>query len=442
MSEYVCVLMIGQNVPLWVGVGPLSGKGLRVIVSADVSILPKSVFVREGATSAAFEEMDLNAFIRTADPRKVRIVKRARTENERPIVIVAKHRTVTLLPTSVPCPSGELSDCVEREFGEDMSGSGGEGQENASVGSYGNVEPIVPVANDVVAETGSSRVKRSKKKRVISESEDTPAASHPPKKLRTDYGKTSGSATGGGDHTDSATGPALRTIGPSEMFVVLSNSSHHSSAKSADAEVDSLIRSVAPVMTVATTVTTSISVAATTTVTPTDVGKDKNVPTDSSIVRADGENGLLGLRVKCISWWQVVGDCRKRSEVRIWFALLVPMTYGETSTARSAIGSGLQYHGISKALLDLSACPNAVKYIINHADIQAVFYVPTTLNILHDKLFEFVTDSDRAVIANFKKQRLKKFEDQQEDDRHERQEKLKEFKDLMLGRSTHPLPPN
>ncbi|GJW17585.1 retrovirus-related pol polyprotein from transposon TNT 1-94 [Tanacetum coccineum] len=54
------------------------------------------------------EEMNLNAFIRTNDPRKVRIVERARTENERPIMTVAKHHTVTLLPTSVLCPSGEL----------------------------------------------------------------------------------------------------------------------------------------------------------------------------------------------------------------------------------------------------------------------------------------------------------------------------------------------
>ncbi|GKD48908.1 hypothetical protein Tco_1277884 [Tanacetum coccineum] len=240
-------------------------------------------------------EMDLNAFIRTADPRKVRIVERARTGNERPIVIVAKHRTVTLLSTSNPRLSGELLDSVEREFGEDVSGSGGKGQENASVGSHGNVEPILPVADDVVAETGSSRVKHSKKKMVIGESEDTPAASHPPKKLRDDYGKTSGFATGGKspgvinsftfggrrDHTDSTNGPALRTIGPSERFVVLSDSSHHSSAKSADIEVDSLIRSVALVMTVATTVTTSVSAAATMTVTPAVVGKDKNVPTPS-----------------------------------------------------------------------------------------------------------------------------------------------------------------
>ncbi|GKB72243.1 hypothetical protein Tco_0933655, partial [Tanacetum coccineum] len=38
------------------GVGPLSGKGPRVIVSADVSILPQSVFVCGGATGAAFKE--------------------------------------------------------------------------------------------------------------------------------------------------------------------------------------------------------------------------------------------------------------------------------------------------------------------------------------------------------------------------------------------------
>ncbi|GJV35710.1 hypothetical protein Tco_1408187 [Tanacetum coccineum] len=85
------------------------------------------------------EEMDLNAFIRTADPRKVRIVERPRTENERPIVTVAKHRTVTLLPTSVSRPSGELSESIEREFGED--GSGGGGQEDASVAGHGTVCP-------------------------------------------------------------------------------------------------------------------------------------------------------------------------------------------------------------------------------------------------------------------------------------------------------------
>ncbi|GJW60171.1 gypsy type transposase [Tanacetum coccineum] len=133
------------------------------------------------------EEMDLNAFIRTADPRKVRIVERERAENERPIVTVAKHRIMTLLLTSVVCPSGELSASIEREFVGDASGSGGGDQEIASVGGHDNVEPIVPTTDNVVAETEAPGPKRSKKKRVTRGSESTPAASHPPKRLRADY---------------------------------------------------------------------------------------------------------------------------------------------------------------------------------------------------------------------------------------------------------------
>ncbi|GKC87048.1 hypothetical protein Tco_1147697 [Tanacetum coccineum] len=76
----------------------------------------------------------------------------------------------------------------------------------------------------------------------------------------------------GGDHTDSMTGPSLQTVGPSVRFVVLSDSSHHSGAKSADPEVDSLVRSAVPVMTEATTVAT----IATTVVILADVGKDKS----------------------------------------------------------------------------------------------------------------------------------------------------------------------
>ncbi|GJU17665.1 hypothetical protein Tco_1145631 [Tanacetum coccineum] len=380
-----------------------------------------------------------NTLIAQASPF-LRIVERERTENERPIVTVAKHRTVTLLPTSVPRPSRDLSASIEREFVEDAGGSGGGDQEVASVsdhgkkrvtrgsesapaashppkrlranygttggfavgaspleeggdhtdsvtgpslrtvgpsarfvvlsdsshhsgaksadpevdyfvspvmttattvtafvsnaatttatpidsvGGYGNVEPIMPTTDNIVAETEASGPKRSKKKRVTRESESTPAASHPPKRLRADYGTTGGSAAGGkspsvlnrllqdsrlmveqgvpalptlpfitssvtaspleegGDHTDSVTGPSLRTVGPSARFVVLSDSSHHSGAKSADPEVDSFVRSVAPVMTAATTVTAFVSNAATTTATPVDVGKDKDVPTPS-----------------------------------------------------------------------------------------------------------------------------------------------------------------
>ncbi|GJS08257.1 hypothetical protein Tco_0365053 [Tanacetum coccineum] len=216
-----------------------------------------------------------------------------------------EHRTVTLLPTSVPRTSGELSASVEREFAGDASTGDGAAQGVDSVvgGDYAGTS--VPVTEPVVADI--PRPKRSKKKRVVYDSEGLPVASHPPKKLRADYGDIGGSATGGkslsalnrlletsrlsveqgvptlptlpfitssvtaspleegGDRTDSVTGPSLRTIGPSVRFVVLSDSSHHSGTNSAGPEVDSLARSDAPLMTEATTVTI-----------PTDVTKDKS----------------------------------------------------------------------------------------------------------------------------------------------------------------------
>ncbi|KAI8009749.1 Long chain acyl-CoA synthetase 7, peroxisomal [Camellia lanceoleosa] len=92
------------------------------------------------------------------------------------------------------------------------------------------------------------------------------------------------------------------------------------------------------------------------------------------------------------------------------------MTYGEAGTARSAIGSGLVYHGIPKAtcvglyfinrpewLIVDHACsaysyisvplydtlgPDAVKFIINHAVVQAIFCLPETLNVLLSFLSE------------------------------------------------------
>nr|ATE88093.1 long-chain acyl coenzyme A synthetase 7 [Vernicia fordii] len=92
------------------------------------------------------------------------------------------------------------------------------------------------------------------------------------------------------------------------------------------------------------------------------------------------------------------------------------MTYGEAGTAREAIGSGLWYHGIRKGscigmyfvnrpewLIVDHACaaysfisvplydtlgPDAVKYVVNHADVQAIFCVPETLNTLLSFLAE------------------------------------------------------
>ncbi|CAA7024703.1 unnamed protein product [Microthlaspi erraticum] len=92
------------------------------------------------------------------------------------------------------------------------------------------------------------------------------------------------------------------------------------------------------------------------------------------------------------------------------------MTYAETASAREAIGSGLLFHGIDQgACIGLyfinrpewmvvdHACaaysfisvplydtlgPDAVKFAVNHATIQAIFCVPETLNTLLSFLSE------------------------------------------------------
>ncbi|KAI4368335.1 hypothetical protein MLD38_016903 [Melastoma candidum] len=96
------------------------------------------------------------------------------------------------------------------------------------------------------------------------------------------------------------------------------------------------------------------------------------------------------------------------------------MTFGEADTARTAVGSGLVYHGLPKVIIPRSihwvyfinrpewlivdhACsayslisvplydtlgPDAVKYIVNHAAVQAIFCVPQTLSVLLSFLSE------------------------------------------------------
>ncbi|PPD95206.1 hypothetical protein GOBAR_DD07763 [Gossypium barbadense] len=113
-----------------------------------------------------------------------------------------------------------------------------------------------------------------------------------------------------------------------------------------------------------------------------------------------GDNNYLGTRIRVDG---TVGEYK-------W------MTYREAATARTAIGCGLIHHGILKGsciglyfinrpewIIADHACsayslisvplydtlgPDAVKYIINHAELKAVFCVPQTLNPLLSILSE------------------------------------------------------
>ncbi|GKC30447.1 hypothetical protein Tco_1037741 [Tanacetum coccineum] len=215
--------------------------------------------------------MDLTAFIRVLDPTKVKVVEKNYAKDEPKLLDTNVGRVVPLLPVAPARSEAALEDSVDKLFDEDLE----------------NV-----VAETVVAKKPACY----RKKRQAAT--DASGSTHPAKKLREDYGTSGGIATGGkslsvikelfkrsvlnaeigvaaiatltfvtssvsatperkaGDFTDVITGPNVRTIDPSERFAISSDSSYHSSNNASEAEADSVIRSIDPlVMTKAVTTT-------------------------------------------------------------------------------------------------------------------------------------------------------------------------------------------
>nr|GEU88633.1 transposase (putative), gypsy type [Tanacetum cinerariifolium] len=208
--------------------------------------------------------MDLFAFIHTPDPTKVKVVERERVEDEPLLLQTTVSRTVSLHPVAL---------------------------DRAKISGRGADVQLVSEATNTVAEDVAPLQPRRQRKRkfmVVGVGE----ASHPPKKLRVDHETSSRASVAGkskfvvhrllvgdvlnadvrgeaiptlpfvtssvsatperegGDHTDSVVRLNLRTI---QRFVISSNSSHHSGANVAEAEVDSLVRSSVLIMTAVTT---------------------------------------------------------------------------------------------------------------------------------------------------------------------------------------------
>ncbi|GKC04870.1 hypothetical protein Tco_0996480, partial [Tanacetum coccineum] len=169
-----------------------------------------------------------------------------------------------------------LEDSVNRLLDEGGSGN----QVDSAIRINQNIM-VEPEVEHVVAETEIvNKVTRHHKKRHAAV--DASGFNHPPKKLREDYRTSSRHASGGkspsvirkllassilnaevgvaaiptlpfvtssvsamlekdgDDFTNVITGPNLRTIGPSIRFVISPDSSHHSSTKATEAEVESI----------------------------------------------------------------------------------------------------------------------------------------------------------------------------------------------------------
>ncbi|GJY64754.1 hypothetical protein Tco_0466214 [Tanacetum coccineum] len=268
------------------------------------------------------EEMDLLSFIQTVDPTKVRISERQRAEGEPKLLDTTVGHVVPLLPVAPAHASSELEASVDKLF--DEGGSSGHAEQGDSIsGGHGVGVPQVSEIAEIVAEDAAPVQPRCqrKRKKIVS---DADAPSHPPKKLREDHRTLTGPSVAGksmsvlqillagamlnpevgvvalptlpfitssvsvtpeqedGDQTDFMAGANLRAINAPPRFVISLDSSHHSGANIAEAEIDSFSRPSVPLMTMTTTVTSTVD--------PTTTAKEKFV--ESSIFGGGSSSGL------------------------------------------------------------------------------------------------------------------------------------------------------
>ncbi|GKA28641.1 hypothetical protein Tco_0714886 [Tanacetum coccineum] len=206
--------------------------------------------------------MYIFAFIHTPDPTKVKVVERERIEDEPLLLETTVGRTVPLLPVAPDHTESKLEASVDKLFDEGGSGNQTKQGDSTGGGQAANIQLISGVVDTAVEDVAP----------VLSEDHETPSGAFVGGKSMSSVQRllagamlnaevrgraiptlpfvtSSVSATPereGGDHTDSVAEPNLRTVSAPQRFIISSDSSHHSGANVAEAEVDSLVRSSVP----------------------------------------------------------------------------------------------------------------------------------------------------------------------------------------------------
>ncbi|GJS62347.1 hypothetical protein Tco_0657131 [Tanacetum coccineum] len=250
-EESLCLVGLSRHYTLDEETYPLcldkDGKGeclllyICCVLQLAVSFLTVLPFLR-------FVDMNIFAFIHTPDPTKVKVAERQRVEGEPRLLETTVVRIVPLLPVAPDRAEGELEASVDKLFDEgssenqtdqgDFAGSGGGGEGV-------NIQPVIEVA-DVAENVALAQPRRQQKRKTLAI--DAGGPSHPPKKLKDDHGILSGPSVAG------------KSSAP-QRFVISSNSSRHSGAYIAEAEVDSFARPSVPVITTTTTITSTVDPA-------------------------------------------------------------------------------------------------------------------------------------------------------------------------------------
>ncbi|GJT48646.1 hypothetical protein Tco_0974803 [Tanacetum coccineum] len=222
------------------------------------------------------EAMDLFSFISHADPTKVRVGKIEKAGDQVSLLEATRERVVLLappVPATTASSEGNMTKSIDRLFDE---GNGAEKEHSigerlrkkrkATRDASGSTLPLKKLRDDYG--TSSASASTSGKSRAVmhdllnnnklaAEIRITTAATVP---LITSF-VTPTPEREGVDHTDSISGPNLRTKSAAVRFVISSDSSHHSGTHAVDVEVSSLVRYTIldpPVMTAAVATTAAV----------------------------------------------------------------------------------------------------------------------------------------------------------------------------------------
>nr|GEZ07885.1 hypothetical protein [Tanacetum cinerariifolium] len=217
-------------------------------------------------------EMDIFAFIHTSDHNKVKMVEQEHNKGEPLFLETTIGHTVLLLLVAPDHAESEPDASLKRLFDEGGSGNQTKQVDSTGGGKDADIQHVIKATDTVVEDVAPVQPKRQGKRKSVDV--DAGGASHPPKKLKEDYGTPSETSVNGKSRSALKrllAGVVLNVeVGVAAMptfpFMTASisstlereDSSHHSGINVAEAEVDSLIRSSVSIMTTVTTITSTI----------------------------------------------------------------------------------------------------------------------------------------------------------------------------------------